>query len=271
MSKNINTVLHAYSFNTRYPEDAAAFAELKTKLEAMGLKCFETWGGGSHYKPELNGPVALETKHLFDNQWNTEGKDGHNGYRVFDWAMDYEPNQNKHLKRGHWLEQTEEMSTVRANRCKCGYCGNQMDMPNVPAFCPNCLDSEYLKSTELHLTRMQPIANDKRAPLTPEELAERLPLYKDAQLHGSTVRGKARIAKRRADIVAKRDKEIKNANIEHDGLLWLMDHGVSEEPIYYNHTGRFCFGWRGTNGIDPAIKPELVIALADFPFPFDIK
>ena len=268
--KTINTVLHAYMFYIDQPQGKADYLALVEKLRAAGLKCFETHGGGTHHRDDLAGPVTLETKHLFDNQWNTAPVGAHSGHRVFDWAQDYMPNRNPNLKRGHWLEQTEEMRTMRANRCKCGYCGNQMDMPDVPAFCPNCLDSEYLKSTELHLTRMQPVANDKRAALTEAELAERLPLYKDAQLHGSTARGKARIAKRRADIAKKRDAEIHHANVEHDGLLWLMDHGISEEPIYYSHTGKFGFGWR-SSGVDAAVKPELLAALADFPFAYEIK
>lgn len=267
--KTINTVLHAYSFYINEAQGAADYAALVEKLKAAGLKCFETHGGSSHYKHELAGPVALETKHLFDNQWNAAPIGDSNGHRVFDWAQDYQPNRNPNLKRGHWLEQTEEMRTARANRCKCGYCGNQVDMPNVPAFCPNCIDSEYLKPDQLHLTRMQPIANDNRAQLTAAELAERMPLYKDAQLYGTTERGKARIAKRRASIVADRDATIKHANVEHDGLLWLMDNGISEEPIYYKHTGRFGFGWRSP--VDESIKPELLAALEKFPFAFDVK
>jgi hypothetical protein len=262
--------LHVFDFNISNSEEKAAYLALVESLKAKGLKCFESHGAGSHYIPQLAGPVTLETDFLFDNQWNTEGRDGKNGHRVFDWAMDYKPNNNPNLKRGHWLEQTEEMRTARANRCKCGFCGNQMDMPDVPKFCPKCLDSEYLKSTELHLTRMQPIANEVREPLTPDELAERLPLYKDAQLHGTTARGRARIAKRRADLLKERDSAIRNANTEYDGMIWLMDHGITEQPIYYNHTGRFCFGWR-SGGVDAAVKPDLIAALDGFPFPFDIK
>lgn len=268
----VKTVLHAYNFNIANAEEKAQYLALVESLKAQGLRCFETHGGASHYVPELAGPVELETKHLFDNQWNTGPMVGKAGYRVFDWAMDSRyAHGNPNLKRGHWIEQTEEMRAVRANRCKCGYCGNQMTMPDVPAFCPQCLDSEHLKSDQLHLTRMQPIANNERAPLTEAELAERLPLYKAAQIHGSTERSKVRIAKRRARLVTGRDDTIKHANIEHDGNMWLMDRGITEEPIYYKHTGRFCFGWRNDGGVDAAVKPELIAALEGFPFPYDVK
>lgn len=272
MSKTIQTTLHAYHFYINEPEGKAAYAALVEKLNALGLKCFETHGGDTHHCAGLAGPVELETAHLFDNQWSTAPrKEGESGHRVFDWAQDYRPNGNRNLKRGHWIEQTEEMRIARELRYKCGYCSNQMIAPGVPTFCPCCLDSQYLKSTDLHLTRMQNVMNDRnRAPLTDSELAKRLPLYKAAQLHGTTERGKARIAGRRASLLKKRDSAISNANTEYDGMTWLMDRGISEEPIFYSHTGRFCFGWRD-GGVDAVVKPDLLAALDGFPFPFDVK
>lgn len=268
----IKTVLHAYKFNIANAEEKAQYLALVESLKAKGLRCFETHGGASHYVPELAGQVELETKHLFDNQWNTVGNGDSKGRRVFDWAMDSRyAHGNPNLKRGHWIEQTAEMIAVRANRCKCGYCGNQMTLPDVPEFCPQCLDSEYLTSEQLHLTRMQPIANDERAPLTDAERAKRLPLFIAAQTHANSERAQARIAKRRVNLVKERDAAIKHATVEHDGMMWLIDRGITEEPIYYKHTGVFTFGWRGDRGLDPAVKPAIIAALEGFPFQYELK
>ena len=68
MADSIKTTLHAYWFDTRKPNDAKAFSELRSRLIRTNGKCFETWGGNSHYCPKLAGPIELETGHLFDNQ-----------------------------------------------------------------------------------------------------------------------------------------------------------------------------------------------------------
>lgn len=55
----MKTILHAYNFDTRKSAEAEAFATLKARLKAQGLKCFETWGGGgSHYLPDLDGAAV---------------------------------------------------------------------------------------------------------------------------------------------------------------------------------------------------------------------
>ena len=111
----IKTTIHAYRYDTTIPEEKNAYHMLSETLTKQGLKCFETWGAGSHYLPELdNMTINLETKHLFDNQWNTApiGKYSQ-GLRVFDWAQDYPINFPSPIKRGHYLKQTEEMRTAR--------------------------------------------------------------------------------------------------------------------------------------------------------------
>lgn len=269
--KNIKTVLHAYSFYINEPEGKAAYAELCERMKAAGVKCFETHGGGSHYMPEIEGYIELETKHIFDNQWNSAPRaNGHNGYRIFDWAQDYLPNRNPHLKRGHWLEMTDEMRAVRLDTHACGYCGRQCAAADATPFCPHCIGSEYLTPKDFPLTRMQPVNIKRdRAALTESELTERVALWKVAQIHGTTERDKKRIADRRARILADYEKVTKNALTERDGMLWLMDRGITESAIYYSHTGRFGFGWR--RDVPDELRADLLESLAEFPFPYDIK
>ncbi len=276
----MHTVIHAYKFDTSKPAEGESYGALRTKLEGMGLKCFETLSAGKghyeHVKAIDGQAIALETEHLFDNQWNTAPIAGQSdkGLRVFDWAQDYLP-MNKKIKRGHWLEQTADMREVRRNTMKCGYCGKQEAAAKGYVFCPHCIDSEYLKEGELKLTRMRPV--DRSGPggdfpeLTEAEKAHLLPLYREAQLHGTTERGKARIAKARHDVAADYAKVIRNATVERDGKVWILDRlpNVASNMIYYSHTGRWGFGWR--TPCDAAMTSALLDIISEFPFPYDIK
>lgn len=262
---NIKTVVHTYMFDTTRPKDKDAYETLKQKLKADGLKCFETWGGSKHYKPELDGvEVTLETKHLFNNQWNTDKG------RLMDWAQDYPIDFPKSIKKGYWLEQVPEMAEVRRNRMACGYCGKQEPAQKGYVFCPHCIDSEYLKPSDLNLTRMQSVADTKdRAPLTEAERDHLLPLYRDAQLHGNTARGKVRVANKRASIEEEYRKAVHAATTERDGFVWLMDHGVNtENVIYYKHTDTFSFGWR--KPLDDALLSDLLDMISEFSWRYEI-
>jgi hypothetical protein len=265
----MKTKLHVYHFDMAKPDDKAAYEALCAKLTAQGLKCFESWGdprSGGHYSgvKDLAGEVVLETEHLFENQWNTST------HRVFDWAQDYQ-HEAKWLKRGHYLEQTAEMREIRRNTVKCRYCGKQEPAAKGYVFCPRCIGSEYLKASDLPLTRMKAVDDHSDCePLTDAEAAHLLPLWKEAQLHGHTARDKARIAKARADIVAKYAKATHAAKTEHDGLLWLMDRGIrTDNVIYYSHTDKFCFGWR--KPLEAEVLSGWVEVASEFPFEYEIK
>ena len=266
MADRIKTTLHAYWFDTRKPDDAKAFSDLRSRLVKTNGDCFETWGGNSHYCPNLAGPIELETDHLFDNQWNSTT------HRVFDWAQDHPIDFDKRIKRGHYLDITDEMRELRRNRMACGYCGKQEPAQKGNVFCPHCIGSQYLKESELYLLRMRPVSDGRRerAPLTPAELAHLLPIYRDAQIYGNTERDKARITKERADLTKDRDDTIHNANIKHDGFLWFMDRGIrTDNLIFYTHAGRFSWGWKTPVSAD--FLSHLLDVITEFPFPYDIK
>lgn len=278
----VQTTIHTYRFDVRKPEDKHAYNALCTKMAEQGTECFESWGGsgGGHYHPEWNGrQVTLETAFVFDNQWNTAPIAGisDKGLRVFDWAQDYKPDGwGKSIKQGHYLELTPEMVEVRSNRLTCGYCGKQYDRrDNPPVFCDNCLGSQHLKSTELHLTRVAPVGlKTNREPLTAEETAVLVPRYEAEQAGKGSERSQK--AREQYGQRIKRDYEEKRQKyeIQYLGKQWLFDVGcplrLMENCIYYDHTGVFTFGWRDklTEGSD---LDWLMANMEKFPYAYTIK
>ena len=161
--ETIKTVLHYYHFDISKEDEVNEYKKLCKNLESTNLVKFAGIGNDDyqHYKKHIipidGKTIHLETKHLFNNQWNTAPTDtSEHGLRVFDWDECIFP--NKDIKQGYWLEQTEEMKRVRKNTFKCGFCGAQYTDPPANGFCDKCLDSEYLRESELHLLRLKPIA-----------------------------------------------------------------------------------------------------------------
>lgn len=273
MSRTIKTVVHHYRYDMADSQQAAEYQAFADKLRGIGLKCFETLGSGTHYSSALNGKeLELETKHLFDNQWNTRPlAKGKLGLRVFDWAQDYPIDFNKSIKRGYWLEQVPQMKAVRADRMACGYCGNQLTRRKAEAFCNECIGSEHLKAEDLHMLRMAPITSDgKRAKLTAAESARLLPIFKNAQMHGHAARDKARIARERLSVETEYRKTLEDAEVKYRGALLLMDAGIrTDNFIYYSHTKRWSLGWR--NAISKDVVEQLKVELAEFPYAYDIN
>ncbi|MCP4597021.1 hypothetical protein [Neptuniibacter sp.] len=273
----METTIHYYYYNLDKEADRKEYSALCDALLRRGSKLFDSISA-DHYtyyrdkiKPLDGQTVTLEPKHLFDNQWNTAPTStSESGLRVFDWAEGILPNRN--IKQGQWLGLTPKMVAIRKNTLKCGYCGKQYQAQQGYVFCGACLDSEYLEEKELHLLRLMPICEtwDNRAKLTQAERGWLVPQYVKAQTEGLTARGKARIKKKYSDIKKHRDKTIQNANREYDGFKWLMDRGVNTDNcIYYDHTGRFCFGWRKL--VEGDTRIALLEKLSDFPFDYDIK
>lgn len=274
-TKTIKTVLHTYNFDTSEPDQAAQYKKLAAELRATPGRgeWMNSWG---ERKPDyeaalesLNGKeIELETDFLFENQWNTSGASGN--LRVFDWYEEYPAMIPPRIKRGHYLDITEEMIQIRRQTLVDGWAGNFFPASSGLNFntLPSAIGSPYLKETELHLLRLLPVAerHGKRAELTAEEKAFLLPLYVAAQTKNHDEAKAAKLAEVRADLAQK----LKLANMEHDGFTWLLDHDVSvENCIFYSHTAQFCFGWR--NAYTGEARLALLEALKAFPFPYDVK
>lgn len=277
----LQTKIHAYHYDLDIPAEKQAYDALCERMQAQGVKCFESWGGKTpHYRPELDGlTIELETKFLFGDQWNTAPIAGVSelGLRVFDWAQDYI--DDKRIKQGHWLEQTPAMVEARQNRLKCGYCGKQYDKrdtPAPPAFCHACLGNEYLKAGDLKLLRLRCVADERGEfpPLSAEEEAYLLPLYRAEQAGKGSERSRLQREKLGERIQREYDKVVQEATAKYEGMTWLFNRGcgvrLMENCIYYAHKGVFTFGWREKleEGED---LDWLMREMSEFPWPYNIE
>jgi hypothetical protein len=279
----MKTILRSYRLYTSDDKERAAYEVIVAKMKARGTKCFRALGDSAscYYYAFASGEdgaaVELETKHLFDNQWNTAPIPGvsDNGLRVFDWA-EYAAETgglSRHFKCGHYLEITDEMAATRNARGKCGYCGAQYNKP-YGDFCEACIDSEYLNEDYLKkgATRIYPVMDGSGnwRQLSSDELDAILPKWKEAQIHGATVRGKARIAKERDSLAKEYARTVNNAEMKFNGFTWLMDNGLNtSNVIFYEHTGKFAIGWR--EPIGESLRADWSEKMKGFPFPWEFS
>lgn len=269
----MKTKLHYYYFNLTEPDQAAAWKVLREQLRTAGYgpRRFHAHGGTEAEAKNETIDVDIETACIFENQWNTAPP--HN-QRVFDWFQQYEINRTQ-CARGHWLEITPEMQAAREKTLKCGYCGKHYGPHHGPlpdnGFCSACLDSPYLKETELHLLRLLPLLGDqKRRHLSKEEKAVLQPRYVERQTTGNDSRAVQKREKQRVRILDDFADVTANATTERDGKMWLWEKGMDiDNVIFYDHTGRFGFGWRSP--VSATVKSKLLDILVEFPFEYDIK
>jgi len=276
--KLIRTTIHHYKFDISDPDQKNGHNYLCQVLKDRGLKKFDSYSPNHHawYRDKiapLDGQeIELKTDFLFSNQWNTAplGSISTNGLRVFDWAEAIYDNRD--IKEGQWLEQTDEMKDIRRNTNVCGWCGHYESAAKGYVFCPSCLGSQYLTETNLHLTRMVPVEKHlpKREQLTEAEKAHLMPLFIEAQTRAGHTRHNKNIAKKRKQIKEKYERDTENARVEFAGFTWLLDHDVNTDNcLYYSHTGRFRFGWR--TPLSAELKSALLDILVEFPFDYDIE
>jgi hypothetical protein len=290
----IKTRLHAFWLDLTDPEQKAKFEAICAERRAQGVKPFVSWSPdhSSHYlawaRQDLHPEgleIELEQGFLFKDQWNTVPMGGGNGHRVFDFTYDApgSPGQaSRTIRKGHWLEITDEMKEVRRAVRVCGYCGAHYGPDRTPipddGFCPKCLGSEYLKAEDLRLLRLLPVAESfggDRPELTDEERAALLPRYREAQKYGSDERTRKAIDARRAralELPEKARQKVVEAEKIRDARLWCLDRGLLRAEgnlIYYGHTGRFCFGWN--KPLDGDDLSQLLDAVSEFRWPYDIE
>jgi hypothetical protein len=268
--KTIKATLHHYAFESgQHPDYKEMIARIKANSDGRGSK-MHCWGGDTkpdYSKADTSEVVEIETSYIFDNQANTA-----DGRRIFDW---YEEYRHDHRKNGHWIEIPTELAELRRTTLKCGYCGKQYGPQHdtIPGeFCTACLDSPYLKTSDLYLLRLRPIsvADFRYPPLTEAEQAELMPRYIERQTIGKDSRAVQRREKQRANILAKYEKKITAETEERDGMLWLWNKGIDiENVIYYSHTRNFAFGWRSP--VSSEVKSKLLDIISEFPFDYEIK
>jgi hypothetical protein len=144
-ARTIRTSLHFFQFNTQTPEGKTGYEALKERIAANGPRGRRT-RALSQKSDRRTGTIVvdIEPAHIFNNQWNTTTE------RVFDWyeeAIFVNGREQKHIRRGHWLELTPELIALRTETVKCGYCGKLYGPHHAPkpdgAFCTACIGSEY--------------------------------------------------------------------------------------------------------------------------------
>jgi hypothetical protein len=274
----IKTKLHHYCFDLRIEEDKVKWEDLQGKLAPIHHLQHCSHAGG--YQPITGNnsteEVELETKFLFDDQWNEVGSDSKNGRRLFDWYLEYRL-ENKNIKQGHWLDQTQEMLDIRHQNKTCGYCGGMSIGQEV--FCTKCLGSEYLEERYLPLLRLRRFSSvrGETPPLTEEEKAWLIQQYEVAQGLGKEHRDLLAVSKLRKKVAALvPDAEVKARGLileaykKTEAFTWLLDHKFRDigNVIYYSHTDKFCFGWSKPYGADASVLKE---SLREFPFDFEVK
>ena len=271
----LKTYITNYDLCINDLQDKKKYEEIKESRAAAGIKLFDGIDGKTSGCNNPDRELTLETSFIFGNQWNSApDATSAKGYRVYNWHESIQINSRSH-KTGHYLDITPEMRDICDKTYKCGYCGaDYYGHENAGKFCGACLDSEYLEERYLHLLRLKNIDINGGFPATPElteeEKAEILPVYVERQTTGNDSRNAKKLIKQRARIITDCAKAIENATTERDGFLWLMNNNVNiDNCIFYNHTGRFAFGWR--HPLDSAVKSKLLDILAEFPFDYDIK
>lgn len=267
----MKTTLYAYRFNLTDADQRAAYESMAAALKAQGLKKFRSWGGGSHYLPDLhNSEITLETKHVFNNRWNTAATvDAPDGRRVFDWAEDHMPRgYNQSTRQGHYLTQTDAMRALRHDRVACGFCGHQESATAGSVWCTKCLGNVYLTEADLHLLRLRRVDDETPRPA--------LTAAEDTMLRQQRLAAQLRLEREIADVKrkhakAKHESAVRNAAQEYAAATWVLDHcpGLFENWIYYPHVGRSCFGW--VRPLTPSEEARLLNMLGTFPGEYDIK
>lgn len=253
----MKTKLTSYCFDTnRVEQDKIDHQILYDEL--IKTHYFFNVLGNTRDKSITSQIVEFDTTHIFSNQWNTT-----NGLRVHEW---YEPiYPNKGLKKGYYLELTDEMKDLQNKTFSCGYCGKQTLIKSD--FCDQCIDSSYLSLNELHLLRMKPVSfTGNREELSKSELDNLKPLF----LKYQTYRNKKKTDELKVKLTKDKDARIKRATTEYNGFLWLIGNNINTDNcIYYSHTNKFCFGWR--DQLDQELVDKFKLLLITFPFNYEFK
>lgn len=220
--ETIETKIRGYYLNLNNPPDREEYDRIKAERNKAGVELFDVIDGEKGVFGQFEKTVTIETKWIFGNQWNTTEA------RVFNWYESIAPSRS--IKRGHYLEITDQMVDLVQNTFKCGYCGAEYyGKHNAGKFCNKCLDSEYLKDSDLFLLRVLPAVNKfgKRKPLTEAEYTILKADYIFAQTRSTKSRAATRRRKEKQSRIEDARKTIKNARIERDGFMWLYKNRIN--------------------------------------------
>jgi len=213
--------------------------EVEKLVKGKGLKPFHSLSFQFSQIPE--GEYQIDTDHIFSNQYNTIGKNGHSGYRIFEYCRIYKNDSTSLRNYGYYIaEGIEEIREHQKRVSVCNYCGKQY-IDTKEEICNACRDSEYLEKDNYHLLRLTNVCETySNEPLPPEIVKD----IKEKQITANLIREK----KNQREALARLQDEIKDKKLEHKVRKALFENGFSYKEvgnlIYYSHTKTFCFGWR---------------------------
>ena len=245
----MKTMINFYYYNTANGQEAQDYALLceslkedKGRAGLFACICSKPHALGPHGTSQ---PIELNDDIILRNQWDSDFG------RVFDWYEDIRP-YDRSIKRGHYLDITQEMIDVRNNTYVCGYCGRYSDKADI--FCRKCLGSEYLTEGNLDLLALRPVAISNSAPRLPDGMQMRLKkLWRVAQV----TRLKEKAKKLIADTRKEKARYVAEANEKLRIKLHFLNNGVDiGNMIYYPSRNVVCYGWRTRVSMEEAVKIE---------------
>lgn len=260
--KTIKTKIHFYYFNLANEKDAKAYKDLKSELKSNAhrghwLNALALQEGG-HWTEEHGTSKTIELEvdnFITNNQWNTKC-----GQRVFDWCEDIYP--NRQLKKGHYLEITQEMVKARKT-LKCGYTGKLIRDPEAKEndFNLAAIGSKYLQEKDFPLLRLEPAGRCKRnyKKLTKKETEKLLQLQIKARLKHNEEDFKKEVQEEKDKIA------IYEKNIEI--MEWLKENDLPCDI-------RFIFIYQGEAKFkhqEDHIKEVILDKLVDAPFKWEFE
>lgn len=237
--------LVTYKFYLDDPKDRKEYYEMRKVLESAGYECFCVISLGKEHRIPA-GKYEIDTKFLFNNQYDTVETDDHPGYRIFDWFERYTESD---FKVGHYIKPFTKgrklLDEIKVKRAVCRFCGAQYEWPFETGYCTKCRGSQYLTPDKYWMLRLSNVnesykqwAKNKEIPLPNDVLAD----IAQQQKIAAQARLEAAIERR-----LKRMREKKRAaELEYSVIKWLIDKGFTniENLIFYAHSMTFCLGWR---------------------------
>lgn len=226
--------------------------EIAIFAKKEGLKPFHSLSFQFSLIPE--GIYEVETDHIFSNQYNTVGKDGKPGYRIFEYCKELQMRTCKELDRGYYIASgIKEIREYQKTVSVCHYCGKQYINTDLQ-FCNSCTGSQYLQEKDYHLLRLTNIHDKYSSKPLPEELIKTI---KEAQKKANLERE----AKNQADSLKRLENEIKDKMKDHRFRLKLYEnyftYGELNNLIHYSHKDTFTFGWRNKIADKEALRNRL--------------
>jgi hypothetical protein len=265
----VNVVV--YNLNTENKAELREYDGMCKMLKGWGYSCFATYdtmryADRQKFYKNIAGAQEIETDYLFENQFNTVS-----GYIVFEWSQPILA--NKYIKKGYYIEFSNELKQAKDGQYVCGYCGARYIRPEQ-IFCDRCLSSQYLQEDQLHLLELRPVSEGlgaKRGKDIPETLAAAYKAGRE-QLRERLIEEKA---KQRVEKIEKLksnlDRDIKNMIIETERKIEVLSKGYDIENMihYTDKNNTATFGWRESIK-DNAAECDKIKGL-NLSFPYTIK